>query len=126
MTDNILKYTCRWGIVLVYLIHISTILFGQGHDESYKELKITPYRFALPPIGAKIIYEDLDNDGDPDILKTVTNGDVPVLWIDDDDDMKYGDVEGDTDSDCLLIDRNKDGKYGYADDFFFFCSVIRA
>ena len=116
MTDNILKYTCRWGIVLVYLIHISTISFGQGHDESYKELKITPYRFALPPIGAKIIYEDLDNDGDPDILKTVTNGDVPVLWIDDDDDMKEGDVEGDTDSDCLLIDRNKDGKYGHAED----------
>jgi hypothetical protein len=34
MTDNILKYTCRWGIVLVYLIHFFSISFGQEHDEA--------------------------------------------------------------------------------------------
>ncbi len=59
----------------------------------------------------------MDNDGDPDILKTVMNGDIPVMWIDDDDDMKKGDLEGDLDSDCMLVDRNKDGKYGYEMDF---------
>ncbi|MEZ4908043.1 MAG: hypothetical protein R2771_10505 [Saprospiraceae bacterium] len=34
------------------------------------------------------------------------------MWIDDDDDMKYGDIEGDMDNDCLMIDINGDGKYG--------------
>ena len=33
-------------------------------------------------------------------------------WIDDDDDMQEGDLEGDIDNDCLMIDRNKDGQYG--------------
>lgn len=56
-------------------------------------------------------YIDLDGDGDPDVLMTTING-FPVLWIDDDDDMKIGDLQGDIDSDCLMVDRNKDGKYG--------------
>ena len=54
----------------------------------------------------------MDGDGDPDILRTVTANGIPVQWIDDDDDMQYGDLEGDTDNDCLMIDRNKDGVYG--------------
>ncbi|UZR97309.1 hypothetical protein [Chondrinema litorale] len=77
---------------------------------------LTPFRIPLPEKGAKIIYEDLDNDGDPDILKTTLYSDIPVMWIDDDDDMKEGDLEGDTDSDCLLIDKNRDGKYAQAKD----------
>jgi len=75
-------------------------------------LQIVPYRLPPAPVGYKPEYIDLDGDGDPDILKTVTVNNTPVMWIDDDDDMRYGDIEGDTDSDCLLIDRNKDGKYG--------------
>ena len=54
----------------------------------------------------------MDGDGDPDILRTVTANGIPVQWIDDDDDMQFGDLEGDTDNDCLMIDRNKDGVYG--------------
>ena len=42
----------------------------------------------------------------------MTANGIPVQWIDDDDDMQYGDLEGDTDNDCLMIDRNKDGVYG--------------
>jgi len=57
-------------------------------------------------------YIDLDGDRDPDVLRTYLNGDVPVQWIDDDDDMKVGDLQGDSDNDCLMIDRNKDGNYG--------------
>jgi hypothetical protein len=56
-------------------------------------------------------YIDLDGDGDPDVLMTTISG-FPVRWIDDDDDMKEGDLQGDTDSDCLMVDRNRDGKYG--------------
>lgn len=83
---------------------------GQNYWNS--NLKIVPYRLPPPPIGYKPEYIDLDGDGDPDIIKSVTINNTPVMWIDDDDDMQYGDLEGDTDSDCLLIDRNKDGKYG--------------
>jgi len=60
-------------------------------------------------------YIDLDGDGDPDVLMTTING-FPVKWIDDDDDMKEGDLHGDIDSDCLMVDRNRDGKYGSYED----------
>lgn len=73
---------------------------------------LLPYRLPPAPPGYKPTYIDLDGDGDPDVLRTVTAGRIPVQWIDDDDDMKYGDLEGDTDNDCLMIDRNKDGIYG--------------
>ncbi|MDD4921328.1 MAG: hypothetical protein PHS30_02490 [Bacteroidales bacterium] len=73
------------------------------------------YRLSLPTIGTEPSYIDLDGDGDPDVLKTTING-IPVQWIDDDDDMKTGDLQGDTDSDCLMVDINRDGNYGsYSD-----------
>lgn len=73
---------------------------------------LIPYRLPPAPAGYKPTYIDLDGDGDPDILRTVTANGIPVQWIDDDDDMQQGDLEGDTDNDCLMIDRNKDGVYG--------------
>ncbi|MEL7588256.1 MAG: hypothetical protein AAGU19_16220 [Prolixibacteraceae bacterium] len=74
-------------------------------------LQINPYRLPFPAGNQVPEQIDLDGDGDPDVLRSFAN-DVPVQWIDDDDDMKAGDREGDTDSDCLMIDRNKDGEYG--------------
>ncbi len=61
---------------------------------------------------SRVSYIDLDNDNDPDVLRTFINDSIPCQWIDDDDDMKNGDKQGDLDNDCLMIDRNKDGKYG--------------
>lgn len=76
---------------------------------------LNPYRPPFPEPGNSVEYIDLDKDGDPDILKTTINN-FPVQWIDDDDDMKESDLEGDIDSDCLMVDRNKDGNYGsYSD-----------
>ena len=74
-----------------------------------KDTHLIPWRIPLSSDFSKIVYTDLDKDGDPDILKTVMNDSIRLLWIDDDDDMKQGDLEGDTDNDCLLIDRNNDG-----------------
>ncbi|WP_337752455.1 hypothetical protein [Coprobacter fastidiosus] len=59
-----------------------------------------------------VIYGDLNGDGKPDAIKSVTVNDTPILWLDDDANMKEGDIEGDMINDCLLIDRNKDGIYG--------------
>jgi hypothetical protein len=75
------------------------------------ETPLVSYRLPPPPIDYKPVLIDLDKDGDPDIIYSLTIHDTPILWIDDDDDMKNDDLEGDTDSDCLLIDVNKDGKY---------------
>lgn len=61
---------------------------------------------------SRITYIDLDHDGDPDLLCTYINDSIPCQWIDDDEDMKNGDLQGDMDNDCLMIDRNNDGKYG--------------
>lgn len=93
-------------------------LTGVGNQKNIPDeywnsnLPIIPFRLPPPPIGYMPEYIDFDDDGDPDAIKSVTANGMPILWIDDDDDMMYGDIEGDTDSDCLLIDRNKDGVYG--------------
>lgn len=71
---------------------------------------LTPFRLPMPKEVTERI--DLDNDGDPDILKAILPDGTKVLWIDDDDDMKADDIEGDTDSDCVMIDLNDDGAYG--------------
>ena len=77
---------------------------------------LTPFRLSLPSGSLNIEYIDLDNDGDPDILQSTTSNNIPVQWIDDDDDMQEGDIEGDMDSDCLMLDRNMDGEYGSSHD----------
>ncbi|WP_339712614.1 hypothetical protein [uncultured Kriegella sp.] len=77
-----------------------------------ENLLLTSFRIPPPQHGTPIIYKDLDRDGDPDLLQTLTINNFPVQWIDDDDDMKEGDLSGDLDSDCLMIDRNRDGTYG--------------
>ena len=74
--------------------------------------KLNIYRPLQPMPGTKPEFIDLDNDGDPDVMKYTTANGFPVQWIDDDDDMKVTDIEGDTDNDCLMVDVNKDGKYG--------------
>ena len=73
---------------------------------------LTPYRLPPPPIGYQPKYIDLNGDGKPDAIMSVTANDIPVLWLDDDGSMKPGDLEGNTVNGCLLIDRNKDGKFG--------------
>jgi hypothetical protein len=109
-------------LILLWMIFLATGTIAQrrpagppaGTDVPYwnQHLQVVPYRLVPAPAGYKPQYVDLDGDGDPDILKTITVDSIPVMWIDDDDDMKYGDLEGDVDNDCLLIDRNKDGVYG--------------
>ena len=113
-------------LLIIQQLFFTNSIMAQSGNESGKnkpkqgywntDLKIVPYRLPPAPKGYNPEYIDLDGDGDPDILKSITKDNIPIMWIDDDDDMRYGDIEGDTDSDCLLIDRNKDGKYGYAGD----------
>jgi hypothetical protein len=80
-------------------------------------LELMPIRLPLTNDKSKMEYLDFDKDGDPDALMYKINGDIPVLWIDDDDDMQHEDMEGDMDNDCLCIDKDKDGKFGGPWDF---------
>ncbi|MEN8193666.1 MAG: hypothetical protein ABFS12_12665 [Bacteroidota bacterium] len=80
------------------------------------EKEITPHRLPMANDIKKLKYIDLDDDGDPDVLRYTILDNIPVQWIDDDDDMNDSDIEGDMDSDCLMIDRNKDGQYGSGHD----------
>ena len=84
------------------------------YDQKFwnQKLQIEPFRLPLPPVGYQVEYIDLNGDGKPDAIKSVTVNDTPILWLDDDANMKEGDIEGDMINDCLLIDRNKDGIYG--------------
>ena len=101
------------GSLLLSAQGLSAQTDGSGKKEYWNaNTLLIPYRLPPAPAGYKPTYIDLDGDGDPDILRTVTVNGIPVQWIDDDDDMQYGDLEGDTDNDCLMIDRNKDGVYG--------------
>lgn len=61
---------------------------------------------ALAPGGHFTI--DLDHDGDPDLLIR-REGDMLVMIVDDDDDMPKNATEGDKDSDCYVVDRDRDG-----------------
>jgi hypothetical protein len=84
------------------------MLFSQTRYWNEKT-QLIPWRIPLVSDTKNIEYIDLDNDGDPDILKTTILNGVPIMWIDDDDDMKIGYLEGDQDNDCVCVDINKDG-----------------
>jgi len=95
-------------IIFVFLLFLPIILFAQTKYWNQKT-QLIPWRLPIISDTKNIEYIDLDNDGDPDILKTTILNGITIMWIDDDDDMKLGDLEGDTDNDCLCVDINNDG-----------------
>ncbi|MFB9052688.1 hypothetical protein ACFFVB_06300 [Formosa undariae] len=103
----------------IVLLLLTSSIHAQEQDDHIQDnnywnsnTPLAAYRLPPAPKGYKPTYIDLDGDGDPDVLRSITIHNTPIQWIDDDDDMKEGEFEGDTDSDCLMIDVNKDGKYG--------------
>lgn len=99
--------------IILTLIFICPVLMlsGQNKQETNywnRNTRLIPWRLPLPTENS-LRYEDLDKDGDPDLIYSFVNDSIPIVWIDDDDDMKPGDLEGDQDNDCLCVDINKDG-----------------
>jgi len=105
--------------IIIFLALISQASFCQVNPSlKYwnRDTHLIPWRLPLPEDLSKINQIDLDNDGDPDIIEMIMHDSIPLLWIDDDDDMRSGDIEGDIDNDCLLIDRNHDGIFAGPND----------
>lgn len=102
-------------VILPLCLLVTSPVFAQQPSQSSSDdfwqvnSMLTPFRLPLP--SGPVSYLDLDNDGDPDVLRAMI-GKTPIQWIDDDDDMKRGDIAGDMDSDCLMIDRDRNGTYG--------------
>ena len=93
---------------MVLFVFLSTFSYTPSWAQYWnRNTQLLPFRMV--PALSKIERIDLDKDGDPDILKAMINDSIPIAWIDDDDDMQQDQTEGDTDSDCLLIDKNRDG-----------------
>lgn len=99
--------------ILMLLLSVNEVS-AQNNSLNYWNSKthLMPLRLPLPPLDYKVEYLDLNGDKKPDAIKSVTHNNIPILWLDDDGNMKYDDIEGSMVNDCLLIDRNKDGIYG--------------
>ncbi len=97
--------------ILFFLIVFGLPLFA-GQPYWNQHTKLVPWRLPIVTDKSSITYEDINGDGKPEIIRAFILDSIPIMWIDDDGDMKYGDLEGDTDNDCLLVDLNKDGIFG--------------
>ena len=56
------------------------------------------------------IQIDLNHDGKPDLLETTLNG-RRVIWIADGGNMKWGAQQGSMSTDCIMVDRDRDGTF---------------
>ena len=84
---------------------------GKGYWN--QRLQIGSFRLPMPPADFQPEYLDLNGDGHPDAIRSITIDSIPVLWLDDDGNMEFGATEGDMVNDCLLLDRNRDGIYDF-------------
>ncbi len=108
--DVPLKIQFMKSIISILFVFISCYCFSQVENKNWL------IRDFKPPFSAEVTMVDLDNDGDPDLLKSAIFDSLTIYWIDDDDDMKSTDFEGDLDNDCLIIDRNNDGIFAGSGD----------
>ena len=98
-------------LALAALLLLAIPAAGQEKTFWNANIPLQSYRIPPAPAGYRPEFLDLNGDGKQDAVKTVTRDDIPVLWLDDDGNMKQGDTEGDLVNDCLLVDRDKDGVY---------------
>ena len=71
-------------IIFLMLMNVAFAAIGQKPYWN-TNTPLNAYRLPPDPLNRPIQYVDLDGDGDPDLLKTFTQNNIPVCWIDDDD-----------------------------------------
>ena len=73
------------------MLSVSALSAQDKTDIKYwnQNTQLLPWRIPLPAKAGSYRQDDLDKDGDPDLIYSVINDSIPVIWIDDDDDMKW-------------------------------------
>ena len=71
------------------IVFALTAILSYGQPYWNQNLKIQPLR---PPVGENPEFMDLNKDGRQDAVKSYIAGGVPILWLDDDGNMKEGDL----------------------------------
>jgi hypothetical protein len=94
------------------MVLLDSIVVDGSQNWWNAKTQLNPLRLPPPQKGDVVSYYDLNGDGKPDMLRTVTVGGAPVQWIDDNGNMKIGDVSGDLVDDCVMIDCDRNGEYG--------------
>ena len=79
--NDLFKIACA---VLFLWIGVAGKSWAQETKKSYWNLRtqLMPLRLPPPPPGYKPEYLDLNGDGKPDAIKSVTHNDIPILWLD--------------------------------------------
>lgn len=99
----------------IILLALAALLGLPLSAQSYwnRNTQIKPLALPMPGIGEQVERIDLNSDGKQDAVRYTINGGSILLWLDDDGNMKNGDFMGDVVNDCILIDRDADGKYDF-------------
>jgi len=107
MVQELFTYYMKKTLTII-LISLLAALQAVAQPYWNQGSRIMPLRI---PVGERPEFLDLNGDGRQDAVKSYIYDDIPILWLDEDGNMREGDIEGDTVNDCLLADRNRDGKY---------------
>ena len=85
--NDLFKIACA---VLLLWVGVAGKSWAQETKKSYWNLRtqLTPLRLPPPPPGYKPENLDLNGDGKPDAIKSVTSQRYTNLWVDDDGNMK--------------------------------------
>lgn len=72
--------------ILLYSVGVVGGALAQEVKDTYWNVhtQLLPLRLPPPPVGYKPEYLDLNHNGRPDAIKSITHNDIPILWLDDD------------------------------------------
>lgn len=99
----------------IFTIIAAVLCFLPSSAQKYwnESTQLKPFALPMPGIGVEIEKLDINGDGHQDAVRYPINDGSILLWLDDDGNMKNGDRMGDTVNDCILVDRDADGKYDF-------------
>ena len=88
------------------------LLIESGQNPVWQKVELKPgaYRALFKPSTGTSVQIDLNDDGQPELLETTWNG-KRVVWIADGRTMEWGAQQGSMNTDCILVDRDNDGRF---------------
>lgn len=113
-------YFCVLGCFLVFLPMAACAQQSQNTVKSYYPNETDSESMQLSELNndqpSPILYIDVDQDGDPDILELWWKN-KRLRWFDENDDATFSDKWGDMQNDSLQVDMDGDGFYDGPSDY---------